>query len=100
MAAPRLQGRKERCRTRPAPEPGSPYAFEMKRAAPIWPHDASLSAAVASTPGSGDIRGRPPIRSRQLAHVEVGTSSAGGAHAACVLEKVQVQTGAGPEEDS
>jgi hypothetical protein len=72
----------------------------MKRAAPIRPHDASLVAAVASTPGSGDIRTRLPIRSRPLAHLQVGTSSAGGAHAACLLEKVQARTTARPEEGS
>jgi hypothetical protein len=71
----------------------------MKRAAPTGPHDASL-AAVASTPGSGDICVRLPIRSRQLAHLQVGTSSAGGAPAACLLEKVQARTTARPDEGS
>jgi hypothetical protein len=101
VPAPRLQCRQERCRARSATEPGSPYAFDvMKRAAPIWPHFASLSAAMASTPGSGDIRRRLPIRSRRLAHLQVGTRSARVAHAACPLEQVQVRTAAGPGEGS
>lgn len=72
----------------------------MKRAALIWLHDASLSAAVASTPESADIRRRLPIQCRRLAHLEVSTPSAGIAHAACLLQKVQVRTATRPEKGS
>ena len=72
----------------------------MKRAAPIWLHDASLSAAVASTPGSAYICRPLPIQCRRLAHLQVGTPSAGIAHAACLLEKMQVRTAARPEKGS
>ena len=72
----------------------------MKRAAPIWLHDASLSAVVASTPGSADIRRPLPIQCRRLAHLQVGTPSAGIAQAACLVEKVKVRTAARPEKGS
>ena len=52
-----------------------------------------------SQAGSGDIRGRLPIRSRPPAHLQVGPS-AGVAHAACLVEKVQVCTAARPEDES
>jgi hypothetical protein len=72
----------------------------MKRAAPIWLYDASLSATVASTPRSADSRRWLPIRCRRLAHLQVGTSSPGIAHSACLLEKAQVCTAARPKEGS
>ncbi len=67
---------------------------------PNWPHNASLSAAVASTARSGDIRRRLPIQCSLLAHLQVGTSSAGIGHATCLLAKVQMRSASRPEEGS